>query len=85
MDKAYEFGKETASTSLKNFCDDDLLKSIKSAEDAVSNAIHTYTAGGFQLTIFISNHLVFLTFVHTNHHQLLNKYSDTTALLFIKC
>lgn len=59
IDKTDEFVPKAAAALLNNFYVDDLLKSIKSAEDAVSNAVHTYATGGFQLTIFIGNHPVF--------------------------
>ena len=51
--------KEAAKTLLQNFYVDDLLKSTKGAEEAVSltkNVVQRCTAGGFKLTKFISNH-----------------------------
>ena len=52
-------GKEAAKTLLQNFYVDDLLKSRKGAEEAVSltkNVVQRCTAGGFKLTKFISKH-----------------------------
>ena len=54
-----KFGQEAAKTLLRNFYVDDLLKSTKGAEEAVSlikNVVQMCAAGGFKLTKFISNH-----------------------------
>ena len=58
-DNSDKFGQEAAKTLLRNFYVDDLLKSTKGADEAVSlikNVVQMCAAGGFKLTKFISNH-----------------------------
>ena len=58
-DNSDKFGQEAAKTLLRNFYVDDLLKSIKGADEAVSlikNVVQMCAAGGFKPTKFISNH-----------------------------
>ena len=58
-DSSAKFGQESAKTLLRNFYVDDLLKSSKGAEEAVSLikiVVPMCAAGGFKLTKFISNH-----------------------------
>ena len=60
-DNSDKFGQEAAKTLLRNFYVDDLLKSTKGVEEAVSlikNVVQMCAAGGFRLTKFISNILM---------------------------
>ena len=52
------FGTDAATTLLRNFYEDDLLKSMKdvqSAKQLVQNVINMCKSGGFNLTKFMSN------------------------------
>ena len=58
-DNSDKFDQKAGKTLLRNFYVDDLLKSTKGAEEAVSmfkNVVQMCAAGGFKLTKFISNH-----------------------------
>ena len=58
-DNSDKFGQKAGKALLRNFYVDDLLKSTKGAEEAVSlikNVVRMSAAGGFKLTKFISNH-----------------------------
>ena len=58
-DNSDKFGQKAGKALLRNFYVDDLLKSTKGAEEAVSlikNVVQMCAAGGFKLTKFISNH-----------------------------
>ena len=57
-DNSDKFGQKAAKTLLRNFYVDDLLKSTKGAEEAVSlikNVVQMCAASGFKLTKFMSN------------------------------
>ncbi|XP_057294388.1 uncharacterized protein LOC130622946 [Hydractinia symbiolongicarpus] len=57
-DNESEFGEEAVKVIMKDFYVDDLLKSVKSIEEAIKiikSAIQICSKGGFRLTKFISN------------------------------
>ena len=70
-DTSDKFGQKAAKTLLRDFYVDDLLKSTKGAEEAVSlikNVVQMCAASGFKLTKFMSNH-PYVLFVITEENR----------------
>ena len=70
VDYEIDFGEDAAKTLQRNFYVDDMLKSspeVETAIDIISRVRELWTAGGFNLTKFVSNNVVVMQAIPDEH------------------